>query len=190
MKKIYLNEELNSMKYLFDYKRGRVISEQVTYYKGADGKVGVFNGPYALPQGAVAITQQEYNTASSVQSTPQPSQQTAPQASVTTPQTTQQPTTPQQPGSGSDALELQKLLNSKFQAGLKEDSKIGQLTVAAALKALGGVPKGKTNSSTTTTTTAKPTGSSTTQTNNLTQTNTQTQGQPSVDKGHNSTEEA
>jgi hypothetical protein len=44
----------------------------------------------------------------------------------------------QTPAKANNGVELQKLLNSKFQAGLKEDGKVGPLTIAAALKALGG----------------------------------------------------
>lgn len=94
MKKNILNEELQSMKYLFDYKRGRVISEQVTYYKGADGKVGMLQGPYALPQGATAITQQEYQNSTQsnpLLSTAQQVSQAATQQSTTTTTTTASP---------------------------------------------------------------------------------------------------
>jgi hypothetical protein len=63
--KTQLNEELNSIKYLFEYQRGRVISEEMTYYyKGFDGKVGSQTSPF-LPIGAKAITQDEFNKASS-----------------------------------------------------------------------------------------------------------------------------
>ncbi len=49
----------------------------------------------------------------------------------------------QTPAKANNGIELQKLLNSKFQSGLKEDGKVGPLTIAAAIKALGGnVPTG------------------------------------------------
>ena len=59
-----------------------------------------------------------------------------------------------------DAVNLQKELNSKFQAGLKEDGKVGPLTIAATLKALGG-DSAVTQTTTQTTTLAPLTGTET-----------------------------
>jgi hypothetical protein len=48
--KTQLNEELDSIKYLFGYKRGRVISEQKTYYQNnIDKKVHVVDNPNRVP---------------------------------------------------------------------------------------------------------------------------------------------
>jgi hypothetical protein len=118
MKQNILNEEIESMKYLFGYRRGKVISEQITYYKGADGKVGMLQGPYALPQGATSITQQEYQNALSGQ--PQPS-------------TTTQTTTAQKKYSSlSDYVkEAQTLL------GVTSDGKFGPKTLEALKSKIG-----------------------------------------------------
>jgi hypothetical protein len=48
--KTQLNEELDSIKYLFGYKRGVVISEQKTYYQNnIDKKVHVVDNPNRVP---------------------------------------------------------------------------------------------------------------------------------------------
>ena len=148
MKKNILNEELGSMKYLFDYKRGRVISEQTTYYKGADGKVGVLQGPYALPQGATAITQQEYQTASATQPTTGTQQQPATQA-------TQQKTY----SSLADYVkEAQTLL------GVTADGKFGPKTLEALKSKLGTSGTQQSSTGTTqTSTTGSTTGNTTSQ---------------------------
>jgi hypothetical protein len=68
MKKLYfLNEEesnriLNLHKDATKRQYLNVLTEQVQFYKGSDGKVGKLLGPYDLPQGATKITQQEYDT--------------------------------------------------------------------------------------------------------------------------------
>lgn len=151
MKKNTLNEELGSMKYLFDYKRGKVISEQTVYYKGADGKVGMFQGPYALPQGATSITQQEYETASATQ----PTTGTQQPATQQQPSTQQQPATQQQKTYSSLAdyvKEAQTLL------GVTADGKFGPKTLEALKSKLG---TSGTQSSNTGTTQTSTTGSTT-----------------------------
>ena len=157
MKKNILNEELGSMKYLFDYKRGRVISEQTTYYKGADGKVGVLQGPYALPQGATAITQQEYQTASATQPTTGTQQQPATQATQQQPETqaTQQKTY----SSLADYVkEAQTLL------GVTADGKFGPKTLEALKSKLGTSGTQQSSTGTTqTSTTGSTTGNTTSQ---------------------------
>jgi hypothetical protein len=156
MKKNFLSEELDSMKYLFGYKRGKVISEQTmtTYYKGADGKVGTLSGPQALPAGATAINQQEYNTA---MSKPQTGTQVVQQPSTTQTTTVVQPTTtqtttvaPQQLRGthGTDYIKQAQTL-----LGVTSDGKFGPKTLDAL--------KAKLGSSTTATTTVKPAEAST-----------------------------
>lgn len=152
MKQNILNEEIESMKYLFGYRRGKVISEQATiYYRGADGKVGTVQVPQAPPQGATTITPQEYQNALSGQ--PQPSvpgltnfvnqSSLMPQPSTTTQQTntgttqtsatTQQTNTTQKKYSSlSDYVkEAQTLL------GVTSDGKFGPKTLEALKSKLG-----------------------------------------------------
>ena len=68
MKKLYfLNEEeskriLNLHKDATKRQYLNVLTEQEQFYKGSDGKVGKSLGPRDLPQGAIKITQQEYDT--------------------------------------------------------------------------------------------------------------------------------
>ena len=60
--KTQLNEELNSIKYLFGYQRGRVISEQKTYYQNTlDKKVFAVDNPARVPLLSTRIiTQDEF----------------------------------------------------------------------------------------------------------------------------------
>lgn len=133
MKQNILNEEIESMKYLFGYRRGKVISEQITYYKGADGKVGMLQGPYALPQGATSITQQEYQNALSGQPQPSTTTQQTNTGTTQTSATTQQTTTTQKKYSSlSDYVkEAQTLL------GVTSDGKFGPKTLEALKSKIG-----------------------------------------------------
>jgi hypothetical protein len=106
MKNTNVLKEINEMKYLFDYRRGKVISEQ----ESPDIKDFVVGGTQSVSVGPTTT----------IATTVSPS--------ATTVKTTRK-------GTG---MEVQKLLNSKFGAGLKEDGKVGPLTLGAMMNALEG----------------------------------------------------
>jgi hypothetical protein len=112
MKNRSILNEISEMKYLFDYKRGKVISEQ-----------------YNLDEA------DEYGIATDATTTT-----TTVAGASTTTKTTRKST----------GLEVQKLLNTKFSAGLKEDGVLGPLSRGAIMTALEG---GSTSSGSTTATT-------------------------------------
>jgi hypothetical protein len=107
MKNTNVLEEINEMKYLFDYRRGKVISEQ----ESSDVTDFVVGGTQSVSVG--------------------PTTPVAPTASITPSTTTK--TTRKATG-----LEVQKLLNTKFSTGLKEDGRVGPLTLGAIMNALEG----------------------------------------------------
>lgn len=111
MKNTNILNEINEMKYLFDYQRGRVISEQ-------------YNDLYEVD---------EIGTATDTTTT------TTTVVGSTTTKTTRRAT----------GLEVQKLLNTKYSAGLKEDGKIGPLTLGSMMTALEGSSGGSTTLTTT-----------------------------------------
>ena len=112
MKNTNILNEINEMKYLFDYQRGRVISEQ-------------YNDLYEVD---------EIGTATDATTT------TTTVVGSTTTKTTRRAT----------GLEVQKLLNTKYSAGLKEDGKIGPLTLGSMMTALEGGTSGGSTTATTT----------------------------------------
>ena len=131
MKNTNILKEINEMKYLFDYQRGRVISEQ----ESNDVSDFVVGGTQSVSVG--------------------PTTTVAPVSSATTVKTTRKAT----------ALEVQKLLNTKYSAGLKEDGKIGPLTLGSMMNALegsAGTSTGASVSATTTITSGTPTTTTTT----------------------------
>jgi hypothetical protein len=123
MKNTNVLKEINEMKYLFDYRRGKVISEQ-----------------YNLDE------VDEIGTASDATTTT-----TTVAGASTTTKTTRRAT----------GLEVQKLLNTKFSLGLKEDGRVGPLTLGAIMSALEG---GSSSSASTTTPTTTVAGGATTTT--------------------------
>lgn len=131
MKNTNILNEINEMKYLFDYKRGKVISEQ----ESNDVTDFVVGGTQSVSVG--------------------PTTTVAPVSSATTVKTTRKAT----------ALEVQKLLNTKYSAGLKEDGKIGPLTLGSMMNALegsSGTSTGASVSATTTIASGTPTTTTTT----------------------------
>ena len=139
-KTLFLTE--NESKRILDLHKNAILNEQ-TYYIGADGKPGIAPIPQVPPTGAKTVTKQEYDAAMKGTVAPNPAVLNVTQNTPLQPQTpagTQTPTNTQTPppAKENNQLALQKLLNTKFQAGLKEDGKVGPLTIAAALKALGG----------------------------------------------------
>ena len=143
-----LHEESTKRQYLN-------LNEQTTYYKGLDGKVGVLNGPLALPIGAVKIDKLEYdrNLLFNVNhfGTNPYTTTTTTVASVVVDTTTQKPYVPQKPNP--IIIDLQTTINSKTQSGLKEDGFLGKKTKNAIYNALVGT---LTNQNTTQTTTVAP----------------------------------
>jgi hypothetical protein len=149
MKNQDILNNINEMKYLFGYQRGKVISEQ---YINEEGEVQDFvvGGTQSVSVGPT--------TTLAVTSTP-----TA--AASTTTKTTRKAT----------GLEVQKLLNTKYNLGLKEDGVIGPLTRGAIMTALegGSVASSSGSASTTASTTvAGSTTSTTTVAGTTTQTST------------------
>ena len=132
MKNTNILNEINEMKYLFDYRRGRVISEQ----ESPDIKDFVVGGTQSVSVGPTTT----------IATTVSPS--------ATTVKTTRK-------GTG---LEVQKLLNTKYNSGLKEDGKVGPLTLGAIMTALEGSASTSTGASVSATTTAASGGSTTTTT--------------------------
>ena len=112
MKNTNILKEINEMKYLFDYQRGRVISEQ-------------YNDLYEVD---------EIGTATDATTT------TTTVVGSTTTKTTRKAT----------GLEVQKLLNTKFSSGLKEDGVLGPLSRGAIMVALEGGTSGGSTTATTT----------------------------------------
>ena len=112
MKNTNILNEINEMKYLFGYKRGKVISEQSNIYEVDE--IGDAGG------------------------------------GTTTTTVVGQTTTVKAGGRKSTGLEVQKLLNTKFSAGLKEDGRVGPLTLGAMMNALEGSTGGSTTTPTTT----------------------------------------
>ena len=62
---IISEEETNRILNLHNKTERTFISEQRQYYRGADLKVGYVDGPYRLPDGASAISKEEYEKAQS-----------------------------------------------------------------------------------------------------------------------------
>ena len=112
MKNTNILNEINEMKYLFDYQRGRVISEQ-------------YNDLYEVDE--IGTPTDATTTTTTV-------------VGSTTTKTTRRAT----------GLEVQKLLNTKYSAGLKEDGKIGPLTLGSMMTALEGGTSGGSTTATTT----------------------------------------
>jgi hypothetical protein len=136
MKNQDILNNINEMKYLFGYRRGKVISEQSIYEV------------------------EEIGTAADATTTT-----TTVAGSSTTTKTTRRAT----------GLEVQKLLNTKYNLGLKEDGVIGPLTRGAIMTALeGGSATSSSGSASTTasTTVAGSTTASTTVAGATTQTST------------------
>jgi hypothetical protein len=130
MKNTNVLKEINEMKYLFDYQRGRVISEQLNL--------------------------NEVDPIGGAQDSTSTTTTTVAGAASTTTKTTRRAT----------GLDVQKLLNTKFSSGLKEDGRVGPLTLGAIMNALEGSTGGSTGSSTegSTTTTTTIAGQTTTTT--------------------------
>lgn len=148
MKNTNILNEINEMKYLFDYQRGKVISEQNI---NEDGEVTDF-----VTGGAQTVSVGDPTTTT-----------TTIVSSATTSKTTRKAT----------GLEVQKLLNTKYSAGLKEDGKIGPLTLGSVMNALegsSGTSTGASVSATTTIASGTPTTTTTTVAggSSITQTNT------------------
>jgi hypothetical protein len=131
MKNTNILNEINEMKYLFDYKRGKVISEQESN-DVTDFVVGGTQSVSVGPTTTIVTTV----------------------ASSTTVKTTRKAT----------ALEVQKLLNTKYSAGLKEDGKIGPLTLGSMMNALEGSSGTSTGASVTSSSTTVASGTPTTTT--------------------------
>jgi hypothetical protein len=155
MKKVIL-EEIENMKYLLGYKRGVVISEQEVekddlidkYSTNSMGKqIDLGNLSGLDPKAAEAIKQfQNMVGGQSVlpnptAGTPQPATGTP---ASTTPALGTPPSTPVTPikigVNYPSIVELQNLLNTKFQSGLTSDGKYGPKTAASVLSALSKTP--------------------------------------------------
>jgi len=120
------------------------LNEQTTYYKGSDGKVGVLNGPLALPIGAVKIDKSEYdkrlpNIMGNVYLDNNPFATTTTTVAPAVDTTTKKPYVPQtkvkRPPNPS-VIELQTNLNTKFSSGLVPDGYLGRKTRKAIYDAL------------------------------------------------------
>lgn len=135
MKNTHILNEINEMKYLFGYRRGKVISEQ---HINEEGEVQDF-----IVGGTQSVSVGPTTTLAAV-STP-----TA--ASSTTTKTTRKAT----------GLELQKFLNTKFNMGLKEDGVVGPLTRGAIMTALEGGSVASSSGSASTTASTTVAGSTT-----------------------------
>lgn len=153
--KTQLNEELDSIKYLFGYQRGRVISEQKTYYRDIFGKVGVVDGTINKfrPLGSREITLDEFKSSGGIDlfsginkvslnipklpQTPQVAQEPQLDQVVLEPQVVQQPQVAQQPqvNTSSTATNIQnKLVELGRESMLGPtgvDGKIGPNTINA-----------------------------------------------------------
>ena len=123
MKNKNVLNEINEMKYLFGYQRGKVMSEQYNLYEADE--IGQPTDVSGSTSGSTS-------------------------ASTVTNKTTRKST----------GLEVQKLLNTKFSAGLKEDGKVGPLTLGATMNALEGLSGGSTSGTATSGTTATSGGGS------------------------------
>jgi hypothetical protein len=144
MKNRNILNEISEMKYLFDYKRGRVISEQ----ESADVTDFVVGGTQNVSVGPTTTL------------APASSSSTA--SSSTTVKTTRKST----------GLEVQKLLNTKYSAGLKEDGVLGPLSRGAIMNALEGSSGSSSSSTTASTTVAGSTTATTTVAGSTTATTT------------------
>ena len=152
--KTQLNEELDSIKYLFGYQRGRVISEQKTYYRESNGRVGVVDGIIRKfkPFGSKEITLDEFKSSggidlfsigldipkfSQTQQTPQVAQEPQLDQVVLEPQVVQQPQVAQQPqvNTSSTATNIQNKLvelgKESMLGSTGVDGKIGPNTINA-----------------------------------------------------------
>jgi hypothetical protein len=170
MKKVIL-EEIKNMKYLLGYKRGVVISEQevekddmIDKYSSKSISNSINSGNFANlnPAAADAIKKaQDMVGGQSVLTNPTTAGATttgAPAAGVPAPTTAAStPVTPIKIGVRYPDIEtLQKLLNTKNQAGLKEDGKYGPKTAASVLSALQKLPVNSTETKTKDTVLADP----------------------------------
>ena len=154
-KRLFLTEEESNR--ILDLHKKAILNEEDRYYQSPDGSVGVLTNMVSVPPaGSTFISKDAYDVAVKNKNF------------ITTQTTTVAPTVTNPPQNESDGLKLQKLLNSKFQAGLKEDGKVGPLTTKAALNAITGVQP----STTQTTTVAGSTTQTTTVAGSTTQTTT------------------
>ena len=162
MKKVIL-EEIENMKYLLGYKRGVVISEQaqgekddlIDKYSSKSIANQIDSGDFAnLNPAAADAIKNAQNMVGGLTNTnnqpqiPSPAAATGTQAASTTTSAPAASTTTSAPAASTpvtpikigvnDPLieELQKSLNTKNQAGLKEDGKYGPKTAASILAAL------------------------------------------------------
>jgi hypothetical protein len=149
MKKLIFanNEEKKIIRHLHESVKRQYLNlnEQTTYYKGSDGKVGVLNGPLALPIGAVKIDKSEYdkrlpNIMGNVYLDNNPFATTTTNDEEILIDTApvdnkiQNQYVPQKPNP--IVTELQTNLNAKFSSGLVEDGYLGQKTRNAIYDAL------------------------------------------------------
>jgi hypothetical protein len=151
MKKLIFanNEEKKIIRHLHESVKRQYLNlnEQTTYYKGSDGKVGVLNGPLALPIGAVKIDKSEYdkrlpNIMGNVYLDNNPFATTTTNDEEILIDTApvdnkiQNQYVPQKPKPNPIVTELQTNLNTKFSSGLVEDGYLGQKTRNAIYDAL------------------------------------------------------
>jgi hypothetical protein len=148
MKNQDILNNINEMKYLFGYRRGKVISEQ---YINEEGEVQDF-----VVGGTQSVSVGPTTTLAAAS--------TSTAAASTTTKTTRKAT----------GLEVQKLLNTKYNLGLKEDGVIGPLTRGAIMTALEGGSVASSSSGSASTTASTTVAGSTTATTTVAGATTQT----------------
>ena len=168
MKKNIL-EEIENMRYLLGYKKGVVISEQevekddmIDKYssKSISNQIDLGNFANLNPAAADAIKKAQnmvggQSALTNTTAAPAGTTTTATKAPEATTQAA--PVTPINIGvKYPEIIELQKSLNTKNQAGLKEDGKYGPKTAASVLAALQKLPVNSTETKTNNTALADP----------------------------------
>ena len=166
MKKVIL-EEIENMKYLLRYKRGVVISEQeetndlIDKYSSKSISNSINSGNFAnLNPAAADAIKQAQNMVGGKPLLPNATTAAPTTAAPTTAAPTTAASTPVTPiKTGVKYPDIEKLqisLNTKNQAGLKEDGKYGPKTAASVLAALQKLPVNSTETKTPDTTAGDP----------------------------------